>query len=335
MNLDSRTSELASKHGANWKTISGAKVLVGKGGKIIAGAGGKFANLADMENKGATATNGGSFAFTDKSSMEFWVGADKTNEMASLVNGAGLGELWGNHANEVSMIGDEKGRGYYDPYNKAIVFDRSKITVGNKESYQSVIHEMSHAIDYRIGDKQNPNAYGYENFSYRYKDGAFDKAIRADVDARMKTRQAEMKVRLKELAKQHKDPKELTIKLAEEGFIASKDLAKTQAKIEQGKLPPINADAVGRSISKDLAAQGSAIRTVSDIYGGATANKVFGGYGHGAAYWKRDKTNLTSEAFASMSASKACSKAQYEAIKEYFPTAHKVYEEMVADMAKL
>ncbi|MBR2880904.1 MAG: hypothetical protein IKB96_00895 [Prevotella sp.] len=39
---DSPTSDLATKHGANWKTINGAKVLVGKGGSIIAGMGGKF-----------------------------------------------------------------------------------------------------------------------------------------------------------------------------------------------------------------------------------------------------------------------------------------------------
>ena len=40
--LDSPTSDLASKHKANWKTINGAKVLVGKDGSIIAGMGGKF-----------------------------------------------------------------------------------------------------------------------------------------------------------------------------------------------------------------------------------------------------------------------------------------------------
>ena len=40
--LDSPTSDLATKHGANWKTINGAKVLVGRGGTIIAGMGGKF-----------------------------------------------------------------------------------------------------------------------------------------------------------------------------------------------------------------------------------------------------------------------------------------------------
>ena len=40
--LDSPTSDLASKHGANWKTINGARVLIGKGGNIIAGMGGKF-----------------------------------------------------------------------------------------------------------------------------------------------------------------------------------------------------------------------------------------------------------------------------------------------------
>ena len=43
--LDSKTAELALSNNANWKTISGAKVLVGKGGRIIAGMGGKFATV--------------------------------------------------------------------------------------------------------------------------------------------------------------------------------------------------------------------------------------------------------------------------------------------------
>ena len=43
--LDSKTAELALSNNANWKTISGAKVLVGKGGKVIAGMGGKFSHV--------------------------------------------------------------------------------------------------------------------------------------------------------------------------------------------------------------------------------------------------------------------------------------------------
>ena len=43
--LDSKTAELALSNNANWKTISGAKVLIGKGGRIIAGMGGKFSHV--------------------------------------------------------------------------------------------------------------------------------------------------------------------------------------------------------------------------------------------------------------------------------------------------
>ena len=76
-------------------------------------------------------------------------------------------------------------------------------------------------------------------------------------------------------------------------------------------------------------------KTCSDIYEGASGMKVKAGYGHSAAYWKSRRGALSNEAFANMSSAKACNKAEYEMIKEYFPTAHKVYEEMVADMAKL
>ena len=40
--LDSKTAQLALSNKANWKTINGSHVLVGKGGRIIAGMGGKF-----------------------------------------------------------------------------------------------------------------------------------------------------------------------------------------------------------------------------------------------------------------------------------------------------
>lgn len=43
--LDSKTAQLALSNNANWKTISGSHVLIGKGGKIIAGMGGKFSHV--------------------------------------------------------------------------------------------------------------------------------------------------------------------------------------------------------------------------------------------------------------------------------------------------
>lgn len=40
--LDSKTAQLALSNNANWKTINGSHVLIGKGGKIVVGMGGKF-----------------------------------------------------------------------------------------------------------------------------------------------------------------------------------------------------------------------------------------------------------------------------------------------------
>ena len=49
--LDSKTAELAKTKGANWKTINGAHVLIGKGGNIIAGMGGKIENINSHKHK--------------------------------------------------------------------------------------------------------------------------------------------------------------------------------------------------------------------------------------------------------------------------------------------
>ena len=43
--LDSKSAQLALSNKANWKTINGSHVLIGKGGKIVAGMGGKFKSV--------------------------------------------------------------------------------------------------------------------------------------------------------------------------------------------------------------------------------------------------------------------------------------------------
>lgn len=328
MNLDSRTSELAAKHGANWKTISGAKVLIGKGGKIIAGMGGKFSNLADTK-KGANASGGGSFAFTEKSSMEYWVGAEKANEMASLVNGAGLGELWAKNANDVPMIGDMKGRAYYDHTYGSINFDRSKITVGDKQSYRTVIHEMSHAIDYKVGLKTEEKRVSY---AHRYKQGALLKAINEDVDKRVKERQIAIKAEFDQLKKSGKTPHEITVELMEKNYVHYRDAQKVEANIAKGKMPLVNAKMAQKSIGKELV--GPDFFAVSDTYGSVTQNNARGTFGHSSAYF-RDPEHRSAEAFANICAAEATNKVALAKVKEYLPSAYAVYTEIISDMSKL
>lgn len=56
--LDSKTAQLALNNKANWKTINGSHVLVGKGGKVIAGMGGKFSHVPTAGKNQNTSLNG-------------------------------------------------------------------------------------------------------------------------------------------------------------------------------------------------------------------------------------------------------------------------------------
>ena len=56
--LDSKTAQLALSNKANWKTINGSHVLVGKGGKIVTGMGGKFTRITQKGLQENTFLNG-------------------------------------------------------------------------------------------------------------------------------------------------------------------------------------------------------------------------------------------------------------------------------------
>ena len=56
--LDSKTAQLALSNKANWKTINGSHVLVGKGGKIVTGMGGKFTRITQKGLQENTSLNG-------------------------------------------------------------------------------------------------------------------------------------------------------------------------------------------------------------------------------------------------------------------------------------
>ena len=95
----------------------------------------------------------------------------------------------------------------------------------------------------------------------------------------------------------------------------------------------MNKDAAYRKLRQSIIAT-KAGDMVSDIYGGATMNKINGGWGHSTSYWRKDRQHLAIEAFADISSAKVYSKAELQVIKEYLPTAYSAYEEMVAEMVK-
>lgn len=70
---------------------------------------------------------------------------------------------------------------------------------------------------------------------------------------------------------------------------------------------------------------------ISDVYGGLSKRAIHGLYGHSEKYWSRadrDK-ECSSELFAHMSASTVVGGKRHAKMKEFFPTAYKVFEDIL------
>lgn len=72
---------------------------------------------------------------------------------------------------------------------------------------------------------------------------------------------------------------------------------------------------------------------ISDIMGGLTQCQCQGIWGHDKKYWKKDKSRIYKEAFANMYSTALGSAARIEAMKRYFPTAYKRFEELLEGIA--
>lgn len=70
---------------------------------------------------------------------------------------------------------------------------------------------------------------------------------------------------------------------------------------------------------------------ISDVYGGLSKQAIRGLYGHSERYWSRTdrEKECSSELFAHMSASTVVGGVRHEKMKEFFPTAYKVFEDIL------
>lgn len=73
---------------------------------------------------------------------------------------------------------------------------------------------------------------------------------------------------------------------------------------------------------------------LSDILEGATLAKIQAGWGHGKIYWRYSKDGVASEAFAEMFSAYMANPDSLETLKKYLPESVKVFDEMLAELAK-
>ena len=92
-----------------------------------------------------------------------------------------------------------------------------------------------------------------------------------------------------------------------------------------------------KTISEELKQiEHSARHEISDIWHGATNQKVDGGYGHfKKGYWTANKgEKLSQETFAHMFGATINNPEALMQIKKYFPESYKIFEEIVYETVK-
>ena len=103
------------------------------------------------------------------------------------------GRLWSQYADDIKVTG--KVNSYNNSYNETTdsiqIADMDKVAKGNSyaNTYTIFFHESGHLIDYKKGTKSKSKYGGTKiiPYSVTYKDGAFAKAIHADVDNLIKS----------------------------------------------------------------------------------------------------------------------------------------------------
>ena len=188
-------------------------------------------------------------------------------------------------------------------------------------------HEFGHNIDY-IAENAN-----YKYFTSTYKDGLFGSTIRDEVKKFVDKRHKELREEWKRAAK------ELDLDWFHSHGLAQweKDKEGLESWIKMGGnyKKRYTYSAIESEIRELTDAQRC---DLSDILEGATNASIQAGWGHGKSYWKNSvegySDNLSCEAFAEMFSAYMANPDSLEILRKYLPESVKVFDEMIAELAK-
>lgn len=97
----------------------------------------------------------------------------------------------------------------------------------------------------------------------------------------------------------------------------------------------IKKDRAYEEVSKELSAMTDAQKAdLSDIFGGATGNKVNGGWGHRASYWDSGNQALAKEAFAEFYSASMSNPDSLALLKQYLPKSAGIFEDIIDAIEK-
>lgn len=245
-------------------------------------------------------------------------------------------------------LGDTTERSSHFTPNGVTVNMNVKNTLQDTKRAQGAVwfHEHGHQIDYlttgsdRFRDKVRRLGLREKAYaSTAYKDGLFEKTIKAEVDDLVKARQSALKARRKELIAQLDYQA-----LYDEGFIGVGDFAvidrMRKSYTDDAEFRSFLNESVGNvtkksayeSIEKEVRRLTDNQRAdLSDILEGATKCKIRAGWGHGKKYWaEREGYHLPKEAFAEFFSAELMNLESLEVLEKWLPKSKAVFDDIIA-----
>lgn len=219
-----------------------------------------------------------------------------------------------------------------------------------RPSMNTWFHEFGHHIDYISTGAQGYAAkraagvpYGDMYVSTKYKGNAFGKMLKEEATAYVDAVHARIKAEAKALVDA------LDLKgLHDAGMLSDATLATLRSDASstaKQKAAAIRSDpkykyAIKKqrayeAVSAEIRAMTDAQKAdLSDIFGGATGNKVDGGWGHRTSYWDKGGGALAREAFAEFYSAHISNPESLAVLKQYLPKSAEIFEDIIEAIEK-
>lgn len=240
--------------------------------------------------------------------MDFY---DGVYEIAKDCPNEDLKQVWNKFEEKIAVGNANARKAYFLPGKMQIFFN------AKRDKKSTFFHEAGHFID-RLAAKERGLS---GNFSGEFKNGALAKTIKEEADAFIQKRYDEMN---REFLAHRNDINYLKKHgLVKETFGTSPKVGK---KMEKGL--------AYESVRKEICSLPASARgDVSDLFSGATLNRVKDGGYHSTAYWKANQYGLlATEATAEFMSSAFTNSDSYDMMKRYFPKSERIFAEMIRSL---
>ena len=264
------------------------------------------------------------------SSLARGIGTDAYNAVfggiAEKATDQNVVKLWKKHAHNVKVISTNATKNRFSSSYNGIFLNMSTVVTGDKAHlpYESIVHEVGHAIDWILGGKDT-------FYSSTWKNGKFVKTLVSEVSEMVERRSTVLKKQIED-----KNWKELHEMGAVDQF--EWEYFRLKGEFPYGELT-FSKHMAYDSIAKELNMSYSTIDSacVKDLVGGATNGNICVSTGHEVSYWEEARMingvneRLGSEAFTEFNTGVLFNNGSIETIKKYFPKTYNVYIEMIQE----